>query len=82
MQGHNVTSGYNWIRAGDRRWSLVESRVRGDVIMQKVDHQVGSTRASDASKGKRLLFRFVLLFPCVSSPLNGIPLDSQRPFLL
>ena len=54
-QVHGVVSGYSWIRADDGARSLAKSQVQGDVGAQKVDPQVGSTRASDVSKGKRLL---------------------------
>ena len=66
-------SGYNRIRVGDGARSLPRSQVQGDVGAQKVDPQVGSTQASDTSKGEAPSSMICSPFPYVSSPLNGIP---------
>ena len=49
---HCVVSGYSQIRAGNGAQSLPRGQVQGDVGAQKVDPQVESTQASDASKGE------------------------------
>ena len=65
---HGVVSGYNRIRANDGARSLSKNQVQGDVGAQKVDPQVGSTRAFDMSKGEAPSSTICSLLPlCILS---------------